>query len=546
MEKILFTNLNLSNDVLKAVVDMGFEEATPIQSLTIPEIMKGSDVIGQANTGTGKTAAFGIPIIEMLDDKSRDTQAIILSPTRELAVQIAEEIKTLAKYKRNVSIIPVYGGQPIDRQIYALKKGVQIVIGTPGRVIDHIERKTLKLDNVKMVVLDEADEMLDMGFVEDIELILKNVPKERQTIFFSATMSKDFMSLTKKFQKDPKFLKVAHEQQTIPAIKQTYYEVKESGKLELMSRILDLHSINLSIVFCNTKKRVDEVVAGLQARGYFADALHGDMNQAKRDRVMARFRKGEVDILVATDVAARGLDIDDVEAVFNFDVPQDEEYYVHRIGRTGRAGKSGFAFAFVSGRDVYKLRDIQRYAKIQIERASIPSLEDVEEARMSQFFEKIKESIGDKDIEKYINMVEHLLGKGEYTSLDVAGALLKMIMKDKVDSTQKIEEESRYSNNSSFGSGSNTGARRSFSGSPDKTKLFINIGRTHNVLPGDILSSIATETGVKGSAIGKIEIFDFFSFVEVPNQDKDLVISKMNNKSIKGMRVRLEVANARK
>jgi len=341
--------------------------------------------------------------------------------------------------------------------------------------------------------------MLDMGFVEDIELILKNIPKERQTIFFSATMSRGFMSLTKKYQREPKFLKVEHEKLTIPKIKQTYYEVKESGKLELMSRLLDLHRIHLSIVFCNTKRRVDEVVASLQARGYLADALHGDMNQAKRDRVMARFRKGDIDILVATDVAARGLDIDDVEAVFNFDVPQDEEYYVHRIGRTGRAGKSGYAFAFVSGRDVFKLREIQRYAKIEIERGSIPTLENVEEVRMSQFFEQIKESMEDKDIEKYINMVEHLLGKGEYTSLDVAGVLLKMIMKDKVDSTQKIEEESRYNSNHRT-----DGTRAGFGGGTgfdaDKTKLFINIGRKQNVLPGDILSAIATETGIKGRA----------------------------------------------
>ena len=341
MKKLKFTELSLSSETLKAVTEMGFEEATPIQSLSIPVIMQGKDVIGQAQTGTGKTAAFGIPILEMLDQKDKKTQAVVLCPTRELAIQVAEEMRSLAKYKKHFTILPVYGGQPIERQIHALMRGVQIVIGTPGRVIDHLNRRTLRLEGVRMVVLDEADEMLDMGFREDIEFILQTVPKERQTVFFSATMPKAFMALTSAFQKNPQHIKITHNKLAAPDIEQFYFEVKENLKLEILTRVVDIHDFQLALIFCNTKRKVDEVVEHLQARGYAADGIHGDMNQVQRDRVMDKFRKGTVELLVATDVAARGIDVQDIEAVFNYDVPQDEEYYIHRIGRTGRAGKSG-------------------------------------------------------------------------------------------------------------------------------------------------------------------------------------------------------------
>ncbi|MDR1926785.1 MAG: DEAD/DEAH box helicase, partial [Endomicrobium sp.] len=391
MSTLKFSELNLSNEIIKAIADLGFEEATSIQSLAIPKMMAGIDIIGQAQTGTGKTAAFGIPILEKIDIKNKNVQAIILCPTRELAIQVAEELKLFSKYKRGINIVPVYGGQPIQRQIAALLKGAQIIIGTPGRVIDHLERKTLKLDTTSTVVLDEADEMLDMGFRDDIELILKGMSKEKQTVFFSATMPKEFLFLTKKYQHNPETIRVVSEKLTVPLIEQYYFDLREHQKLEALTRCLDMYDPKLSIVFCNTKKRVDEVASSLQARGYAADALHGDMNQTQRDRVMVKFRTGSIELLIATDVAARGIDVDNIDMVFNYDVPKDDEYYVHRIGRTGRAGKPGKAYSFVSGKDIYKLRDIQRYTRVNIKRIQVPSLADVENTKATIILSKVKE-----------------------------------------------------------------------------------------------------------------------------------------------------------
>ena len=363
MEELKFEELELCPEILKAVKHMGFEEASPIQSKAIPVIMSGKDVIGQAQTGTGKTAAFGIPLLEKIDPKNKKLQAIVLCPTRELAIQVAEEIRNLAKYMHGIKVLPIYGGQEIVKQIRSLKSGTQLVIGTPGRVMDHMRRKTMKMDHVHTIVLDEADEMLNMGFREDIETILEGIPQEHQTVLFSATMPKAILQITKQFQKDAELVKVTKKELTVPNIEQFYYEVKPKNKEEVLSRLLDIYTPKLSVVFCNTKKQVDLLVNALLGRGYFAAGLHGDMKQAQRDRVMQGFRSGKTDILVCTDVAARGIDVDDVEAVFNYDLPQDDEYYVHRIGRTGRAGRVGRSFSFVSGREVYKLKEIQRYCK---------------------------------------------------------------------------------------------------------------------------------------------------------------------------------------
>lgn len=539
MENLLFTELNISQEIIKAVKDMGFEEATSIQSITIPEILKGKDIIGQAQTGTGKTASFGIPILEKIDQTSKDTQVLVLAPTRELAVQISTELRNLAKYKKGISILPIYGGQPIDRQIFLLKKGIQIVVGTPGRILDHIDRKTLKLDKIRILVLDEADEMLDMGFIEDIEEIFKNTPDDRQTVFFSATISDEFINLTKKYQKDPLFLKVEHETISVPKIKQIYYELRENDKQELLCRLIDLYNVKLGIVFCNTKKKVDDVVANLQLRGYFADALHGDMSQMKRDAVMSRFRKGHTEILVATDVAARGIDIENLEAVFNYDLPQDEEYYVHRIGRTGRAGKSGFAFSFISGKDIYKLRDIYRYTKAQIERGTIPKLEEVEEIRMSQFFDKIEAVIDEPDLEKYINLISKMLSKDtNITSLEVAGALLKMYFKGKVDNSTEIieiEEKAPFKR----------GISRHYNRNSNYKRLFINLGKNDGISAGDILGAITSECKIDGKLIGKIDIKDNCSFVEVPKDKYIDIIDIMKEKTIKKNKIKIEEANIR-
>ena len=427
MENSEFKDLKLSKEIQKAITDMGFEEATPIQSYSIPYMLEGKDVIGQAQTGTGKTAAFGIAALERIDPQNKGVQAVILCPTRELAIQVSEELKKLSKYKRGIDILPVYGGQPIDRQIRALKKGVQIIIGTPGRVMDHMERRTLKMDGVKMIVLDEADEMLDMGFREDIETIMKRIPKERQTILFSATMSRVILDLAKKYQTKPQMIKLENKEMTVPNVEQFYYEVKSQAKPEVLARLIDINDLKLSLVFCNTKRRVDELVDNLKIRGYLADGLHGDLQQRQREIVMSRFRKKEIEILVATDVAARGIDVGDIEAVFNYDIPPDDEYYVHRIGRTARAGKAGRAFSFVTGKEVYRIRQIQQFTKSKIIAQKVPSVGDIEEIKTNLILEKVKGIVDAGHLGEYNNLVEKLIQE-DYTSLDVAAALLKMQM----------------------------------------------------------------------------------------------------------------------
>ncbi|WP_292484367.1 DEAD/DEAH box helicase [Methanohalobium sp.] len=428
MEISTFNELNLSRDIEKAIEDLGYEEPTPIQAQSIPYIMQGRDVIGQAQTGTGKTAAFGIPALEKVDRDSKKVQTIVLCPTRELANQVADELNKLARYKK-IKVLPIYGGQPIERQIKALNKGAQIVIGTPGRVLDHMERHTLSLDNVKMTVLDEADEMLDMGFREDIESILSKLPDKRQTTLFSATMPGPIMKLTKKYQDNPELIKTVHKKLTVPQVEQTYFEVKERSKPEALCRLTDFYNIKSSLVFCNTKKGVDNLVETLKTRGYLADGLHGDMKQKQRDKVMSNFKNGEIETLVATDVAARGIDVENIEVVFNYDVPQDEESYVHRIGRTGRAGKQGKAFTFAFGKEIYKIKDIQKYTQTKIHSGRIPSQSDVEDFRANMLSQKVKETIDSGHLGKYVHWVENLLEE-DYTSIDVAAGLVKVILSD--------------------------------------------------------------------------------------------------------------------
>ena len=523
-----FSDFSISGELLRAIEDMGFEEPTPIQALAIPKLLNGEDVTGQAQTGTGKTAAFGLPTIEGIKPEINGVQAIVLSPTRELTIQTAEEFSKLLKYMPEITVLPIYGGQPIDRQIRTLRKGVQIVIGTPGRVMDHLNRGTLKLDHVHMVVLDEADQMLDMGFREDIETILGHVPKDRQTTLFSATMPRPILEISKRFQTNPETVRVTHRELTVPQIDQTYIELRERDKLEILSRLIDIYNPELALIFCNTKRRVDELAGSLRARGYLAEGLHGDMKQMQRDRVMAKFRSGMIDILIATDVAARGIDVDDVDTVFNYDVPQDVEYYVHRIGRTGRAGRSGRSITFVAPKEIYKLRSIQRYAKITISRIPVPSLSDVEETKIKNYINKIRSTINEGDIEKYLPIVEQIM-EDEHSSLEIAAALMKLQL-DKVDK----QEQDTKSETTSFG---DTGAE------PGMVRLEINIGRSNRISPGDFVGAIAGETNVPGKAIGAIRIQDDRSFVEVPIEFADEVIKVMNEKAIKGNRVMVKPAN---
>ena len=435
-ESTTFADLNLTREMQRAIADMGFEEPTPIQSRAILPIMEGKDVIGQAYTGTGKTAAYGIPTLEKVDPKDHRIQSIILCPTRELAIQVSEELKKLSLYKKGVKVLPIFGGQPIERQITALRQGVHIIIGTPGRVMDHMRRRTLSLAAVRLVILDEADEMLDMGFRDDIETILRGIPRQRQMVLFSATMPQGILDITKRFQNNPVMVKVTHRQMVVPGIDQCYLEVPERMKLDLLTRLIDLNNFTSSLVFCNTKRKVDDLVNAIQVRGYSVEGLHGDMSQGQREKVMGTFRKGGIEILVATDVAARGIDVEGIEAVFNYDVPQDEEYYVHRIGRTGRMGRSGRAFTFVSGRDMQKMRDIQRYTGATITLQPLPSMNDVEEARENLIVKRIKEVLEAGDLENYSKIIERLLRK-DYTSLDVAAAVLKLMMLDEATSSPR-------------------------------------------------------------------------------------------------------------
>lgn len=424
---VRFEELPICPEILRAIGDMGFEEASPIQALTIPRIMAGRDVIGQAQTGTGKTAAFGIPLLERIDVKRKEIQAMVLCPTRELAIQVAEEITSLAMHKKGLAVLPVYGGQPIERQIKALVRGVHVIVGTPGRVIDHLERGTIDFSNVLMAVLDEADEMLDMGFREDIERILESAPEFCQTVFFSATMPKPIIEMANRFLRDPEHLAVTQKQVTVPSIEQHYFELRPHQKLEALCRLLDANNLGRVIIFCSTKKGVDDLTSHLLGRGFQADGLHGNLTQSQRERVMQRFRSSGIEILVATDVAARGLDVDDVEAVFNYDIPNDVEDYVHRIGRTGRAGRSGRAFTFVTAREFYKLRDIMKYTKAKIVQSKIPTLEDVAGIKTAKLLEEVSLTLAAGNLDRQSAMVQTLL-VDDHTSLDVAAALMHLLI----------------------------------------------------------------------------------------------------------------------
>ena len=519
-----FEEMCLDTRIMRAIAEMGFEQPSPIQAQSIPIAVEGKDMIGQARTGTGKTASFGIPMLQRINPKDKNLQAIVLCPTRELAIQSANEIRKLAKFLHGIKVLPIYGGQEISKQIRSLKGGVQIVIGTPGRVMDHLRRHTLKPQTVDIVVLDEADEMLNMGFREDIETILGQLPEERQTMLFSATMPKPILEIAKRYLHEPEIVKVIQKELTVPKIEQYYYEVNPRKKNEVLSRLLDMYDPSLSLVFCNTKRKVDELVADLKGRGYFAEGLHGDMKQSQRDRVMNGFRNGRTDILVATDVAARGIDVDDVEAVFNYDVPQDDEYYVHRIGRTGRAGREGRAFTLVVGKEIYKLKDIQRYCKTKIRRQPIPSVNDVAAIKVEKLLEQAGELIATDGLGRMMDLLEEYLDGSDYSATEMAAALLAMQLGE--TSTQTLPKEE-------FG---DTGAE------PGMVRMFMNIGKKDRVRIGDILGAVAGESGMEGALVGTIDMYDNFSFVEVPQDYAAAVLEAMNHSKIKGRRVNMEPA----
>lgn len=574
-ERTTFAQLGLCEQIIRAIDDMGFEEPTMIQSSTIPLVMSGRDVIGQSQTGTGKTAAFTIPAIERIlaGGLKRDTQALIMCPTRELAMQACDEIRKFTKYIEGIKTVAVYGGQPIDRQLRALRFGAQIVVGTPGRIMDHMRRGTLKLDSVGIVILDEADEMLSMGFRDDMELIIGSIPEPHQTVLFSATMSKEIIEIADKYLKQPEMVRVVPEQLTVAEIRQYYYEVPYSHKIEALSRLLDVYNPSLSMVFCNTKKQVDELVSELQIRGYLAEGLHGDMKQQARDHVMGLTRTGHVDVLVATDVAARGIDITDVAAVFNYDIPQDMEYYVHRIGRTGRAGKKGRAFTFVTGRrEMYELRQIMNYTHSRIELRSIPMSSEVVNYRMTRYGEKVRAAVDEGGLEEYLAMVGTLCGDS-LSPNEVAAALLKMSltadgktgMPSEADDRLFIEQKglsvrprvSAGEQRTGARRGERAGARR---GTRDErrdfprrrdenmSRLVLSIGRESRVAANHILGAVAGETGLPGKTFGRIEIGERATVIEVPKEYKQQVLDAMRDVKIMGRRTTIseETSSPRK
>lgn len=526
-EMTTFGEIELSKKMLMAVADMGFEEPSPIQIQTIPLVLEGHDVIGQAQTGTGKTAAFGIPTIEKIVDGSRHIQVLVLTPTRELAIQISEEFNKIGKYKR-IKTLPIYGGQSIDRQIRALKFGVQVVVGTPGRLLDHIRRNTIKLETVQTLILDEADEMLDMGFVDDIESILEQLTsKDRQTLLFSATMPAPIAKLAGKYMNNPQTVAISRENLTVPLIDQVYYETRE--KLESLCRVLDVEETGKLIIFCRTKRGVDDLVASMQARGYMSDGLHGDLSQAQRDRVMKKFREGKLEILIATDVAARGIDIDDISHVINYDIPQDHESYVHRIGRTGRAGKKGVAITFIEPREYRQLKLIERLAKTKIVRKPIPSSADILERQRELIKERLLKILAGNKFADYHTIVSDL--STDYDIVDVAAAALKLSVegfKEKEDEVVAVSSRME-----------NTG------GSPGMVRLFMNIGRSQKIRPEDIVRAFAAEADIPGNIIGVINIYDRFTFVEVPEDVAERVLAVMHKNTVKGYKVNIEPAKSR-
>lgn len=443
METIRFDEMDLYPQILRGIKEMGFEETTPIQARAIPVVMEGGDVIGQAQTGTGKTAAFGIPLLQKVDSQNKKTQALVLCPTRELAIQVAEEIRCLGKYMHGIKILPVYGGQDIGKQIRSLKGGAQIIIGTPGRVMDHLRRRTIRCEHVSTIVLDEADEMLNMGFREDIETVLEYIPEERQTVLFSATMPKPILEITNQFQNNARMIKVAAKELTIPLVSQRYYKIKSQDKDAACVRLLEYYQPKLCLIFCNTKRKVDELAEVLKKAGFQAEGLHGDMSQHQRDVAMNRFRNGSTNILIATDVAARGIDVDDVEAVINYDIPQDNEYYVHRIGRTGRAGRTGRSFTFVGGREQRRLHEIERVCHTVIEERKLPGASKVLKAKADKCLNRAWELHEHEDMELMKSFIRRKMEEEDCDALEIAAVMLKQQVGDKGPEIQVDEGGSR-------------------------------------------------------------------------------------------------------
>ena len=559
MSELSFQELGLPDNLLQAVLDLGFENPSAIQAAAIPAAMTGEDLIGLSQTGSGKTAAFGLPVLANLDLDEASPQALVVCPTRELANQVCEEIHVLGKHLKGFRAIPVYGGAPIDRQLRQLRKGVHLIVGTPGRLQDHLRRGTFDPKKIKTVVLDEADRMLDMGFREEMEELLSEMPEEHQTLFFSATMNKGVNGLIRKFGDNPRTIEIERKTLTVEAIEQVSYEVRNRSRVEVLSRILDMDEPRLAIVFCNTRRVVDEVCETLNARGYSADRLHGDISQDQRERTLARFRKGTVEVLVATDVAARGIDIDEIDLVANYDLPQDPEDYVHRIGRTGRAGRKGRAVTFVYGRDIYRLQNVERYTKQRIPRGRIPSLEEVGGKLADQLFESVREKLEAGEWKDYSEQIDRLLDQG-HTGTDIASVLFNMLSDNSGREGQEIDEDrpgrqrreprdrggemggDRRERNERGPRRSREGGRES-SGETEKgmTRLFLNMGKASQLQPKDIAGLLYNEANLPRGAVGRIHMFPKHCLVEVQSDVVDDAIAVSKDAQLRGKPFRLNL-----
>ncbi len=522
-----FSELGLSEPTLRAISDLGFERPTPIQARAIPALLTGRDLIGQAQTGTGKTAAFALPLIEKMNREEMSPQALVLAPTRELAIQVASGIYDLCKHA-GLRVVPVYGGQPIDRQFRALRQGAQIVVGTPGRVLDHIRRGSLNLKGVSYCVLDEADEMMALGFAEDMEAILAELPEERQLAFFSATMPSRILTLTKKFLRNPEHISILTKRRTLDNTNQTYYMVPTGKKQEALARVLDMESPGPTIVFCRTRQETSDLSDLLRIRGYNTEALHGDMNQVERDRVMRRFREGHADLLIATDVAARGLDIDTVTHVINYDIPWDVEQYIHRIGRTGRAGRSGDAITLIENREMRKLKMIEQLIGATIKPARIPTSADIASKRRDIFKETIREALESGEFDMHSAAVAEL--SEEYDAMDVAAAALHMLWQAQHANKVEVEEEV-YGHYEQPEAG--------------MARIFVGLGRQDGLRPADLVGAIANESGLSGKMIGVIDILDRTTFVEVPAAAASDVVEALRKTKLRGKKVKVMLAGGK-
>lgn len=547
-----FAALGLGEASLHAIADLGFGEPTPVQTQTIPQLLAGRDIIAMAPTGTGKTAAYGLPIVERLDENTPTPQALIVVPTRELAIQVSEAMHALGKYRELVTI-PIYGGQPYERQLRALARGVQVVVGTPGRLLDHLRRKTLVISNVHTVVLDEADEMLNMGFIEDIEAILAELPAERQSELFSATIPPRISKLAERYMHEPERVSVVAREARAPQVRQVYYEVSEPAKMDALSRILDLEEPSSAIVFVRTRKDADDVAERLNGLGYLAQPIHGEINQAQRERTLDRFRQGRTQLLVATDVAARGLDIPDVSHVINFDLPIDAESYVHRIGRTGRAGRKGEALTLVTPRERRQLRFIEQAIHQRVQLLRLPTAADVAARRRATFREEVMAILDAGQLDPFLKLVEDL---GETRDpAEIAAAAFKLAAQSRESSrpgssgswmdslTRPPEPEQPMEITEPVRvDAAERRKRRADGRRAPMARLFLRVGRQHGVRPANLVAAIANEAGIPGESIGDIDLYDTFSFVEVPETLADTVLAALNATTIRGKAPKATIA----